>query len=494
MNLHFFINFAASITKKYSIMKSILITLLLFITTNINAQMFWQRPVVNYNRHEYNAGNQNWKVEQHPNGWMYFANNKGLLEFDGVYWNLYPTPHQAKMHSLKIGNDNKIYVGGLKEFGYFTPNRLGGLDYTSLSATLSKQMVSNIWNVHLLNNKVYYQGDRYFYCYEHGKVTPIDGDGISQSGIVNHRLYYNNYRGLLWLNGNKPVVVPGSQQFSTQDLAALLNYQKQMLLVTTENGLYLYDGKQFSKPFAMIDHWLAGHRVSCASIASNMLAIGTTDDGVYLINLTNNSIERINLANGLQNKSLLSLAFDQDQNLWLGLDNGIDYVPINTQLFFLNSKLSSIGAGYCSQNYGGKLYLGTNQGVYATSIPSSVNTPVEFSPQMSLTGLVHCMYQYDGKLFCGGKEFFAMIDAMVTHKFVQRGVWHVQAISPDLMLIGSYWGLQVMRKVNGTWQLGNQIEGMKLSAKTMFVEPESGNVWVANKSEGLWRIGLDTQF
>lgn len=117
--------------------KTILTMLLLLFTTGIQAQMFWQRPVVNYNRHTYNAANQNWMVAQHQNGWMYFANNKGLLEFDGIYWNLYPLPHATKMRSIKIGKDNRIYVGGLKEFGFFTDNNQGGLQYHSLSKTLT---------------------------------------------------------------------------------------------------------------------------------------------------------------------------------------------------------------------------------------------------------------------------------------------------------------------------------------------------------------------
>ena len=40
----------------------------------------WQRPVTNYTRHAYKAGNQNWMLQQHENGWLYVANNKGLLE------------------------------------------------------------------------------------------------------------------------------------------------------------------------------------------------------------------------------------------------------------------------------------------------------------------------------------------------------------------------------------------------------------------------------
>lgn len=146
---------------KSVMIKIIIITTWLLFPIMMQAQMYWQRPVVNYHRHIYHAGNQNWMIDQQANGWMYFANNKGLLEYDGVYWNLYPMPHTAKLRSLKMGADNRIYVGALKEFGYFTPNKKGMLDYHSLSSKLDPLTVSNIWNIHLLQHKVYYQGDRY---------------------------------------------------------------------------------------------------------------------------------------------------------------------------------------------------------------------------------------------------------------------------------------------------------------------------------------------
>ena len=458
--------------------------------------MYWQRIIVNYNRHEYNAGSQNWMIDQHANGWLYFANNKGLLEYDGKYWNCYSIPYQAKMRSVKTGANNQIFVGGLKEFGIFTPNNRGGLDYKSLSAGINSHTVSNIWNIHIAGKKVYFQGDRYFFCYENGKVTPIDADGIDCSGYVNHRLYYNNYKGVSWVNGKKTIFIPHSQMFNSTNIVAYLPYQGQVLIVTPEQGLYLYNGKGFIKPFPIIDQELSGHRVTCAAINGNSLAIGTVDDGLQLFNLANSQVEKINIMNGLQNKSLLSLAFDHANNLWLGLDNGIDYVVLNSNVFFLSSKLSDIGAGYCSQYYQNKLYLGTNQGINETNIPTSINTPTYMKKLSGLSGLTHCLYPYDGKLFCGGRNFFAMIDGSQIHKYERRGVWHVQPIGQDdnTLLLGTYWGLEIMRKQNGNWNLTNTIASVKHSAKTMFVEPESGNVWLANKSEGIWRITLDTRY
>ena len=48
-----------------------------------------------------------------------------------------------------MGHDGRIYIGGMGQFGYFTPNHLGGLEYTCLSDSLSPNVnVGVIWNIH----------------------------------------------------------------------------------------------------------------------------------------------------------------------------------------------------------------------------------------------------------------------------------------------------------------------------------------------------------
>ena len=39
--------------------------------------------IINYSKQAYKAGTQNWDICQDKNGILYFANNEGLLSFDG---------------------------------------------------------------------------------------------------------------------------------------------------------------------------------------------------------------------------------------------------------------------------------------------------------------------------------------------------------------------------------------------------------------------------
>ena len=56
----------------------------------------------------------------------------------------------------------------------------------------------------------------------------------------------------------------------------------------------------------------------------------------------------MNTFTGLQNNTVLSVAFDNLNNLWLGLDKGIDYVMLNSPIQNILGTNNLFGAGYTS--------------------------------------------------------------------------------------------------------------------------------------------------
>ena len=119
-------------------------------------------PVEIYLPKQYGAENQNWSISQSKEKYIYIANNKGLLEFNGAKWQLYPSPNQTIMRSVNVVN-NRIYTGCYMEFGYWQRNDIGILDYKSLSQSLNIPLIEDeqFWSIididdwvlfHSLNN------------------------------------------------------------------------------------------------------------------------------------------------------------------------------------------------------------------------------------------------------------------------------------------------------------------------------------------------------
>lgn len=64
----------------------------------------------------------------------------------------------------------------------------------------------------------------------------------------------------------------------------------------------------------------------------SLLALGSVQNGICLLNLKTDEAEVISTGNGLQNKTVLSMMFDEAGHLWLGLDNGIDCIHLNARV------------------------------------------------------------------------------------------------------------------------------------------------------------------
>src|SRR5665647_1958482 len=71
----------------------------------------------NFPKSEYKAGTQNWAISQDQRGFMYFANNNGLVVFDGVAWQLYRMPNSSITRSVYIDDSGSIYIGAYNELG-----------------------------------------------------------------------------------------------------------------------------------------------------------------------------------------------------------------------------------------------------------------------------------------------------------------------------------------------------------------------------------------
>src|SRR5690606_34126416 len=105
-------------------------------------------PIEVYTPRDYRGENQNWAISQSKDKTIYIANNKGLLEFNGARWELYPSPNETIIRSVKV-IDERIYTGCYMEFGYWKRNFQGKLVYSSLSQLISNTIIEDeqFWNI-----------------------------------------------------------------------------------------------------------------------------------------------------------------------------------------------------------------------------------------------------------------------------------------------------------------------------------------------------------
>ncbi len=89
--------------------------------------------ITNYASEFYSVAGKNWDIGQGEDGKMYFANNYGLVEFNGYDWQRIGQPlNQSELRSFALTAE-RIYIGGTSEIGYFDRNSRGQLNYHILN-------------------------------------------------------------------------------------------------------------------------------------------------------------------------------------------------------------------------------------------------------------------------------------------------------------------------------------------------------------------------
>lgn len=474
-------------------------SILLIVATLIlhTATSYALHPIVrNFPRKEYKAGTQNWDIAQDDNGVMYFANNNGLLTFDGNEWSVYPIKNHTNVRSLHYNsNDKRMYAGAFNELGYYCyDNHTHKLIFNSLKDKIApdERNFTEIWNIHQLDDKIYFQGDHEVFEYNGDTILRYNFvHKIDVSGIVDRTLFIASQSdGIYSLSGKMFIKLPNSEIMHKQKVCAIIPYKDIVMFVTDFHGLYTFDGESVKPENNEASEFIKRNQAFCAATNEKKIVYGTVAGGIIVQELRNNTYTYINTYSGLQNNTILSIKFDNIGNIWLGLDKGIDYILDNSPIRNLFDSPNNIyGSGYASHIKGNTLYLGTNQGLYTTSYPI-IDSPQPLKLELCMKSQVWSLTEIDGTLFCGNDQGAFVING----KNVQRisgtsGTWTFLELKhhPGHILGSSYLGLYILKKVNGQWLFSHYIKGFE-QATGMIEEDNEGYIWLSHWINGIYRL------
>ncbi|MFZ4583017.1 MAG: triple tyrosine motif-containing protein [Paludibacter sp.] len=462
---------------------------------------FASQPLVrNFTRKDYKSGTQNWSITQDKQNKMYFANNNGLLVFDGKNWAVTPIKNGTNVRSILYDGESKFYVSTFNEFGYFQMNKEGIMQYYSLSESLNiKPSGSNeLYNIYKDEKLIYFQGEKNVYVYDQKVVKKFEfGYKIDASSIVHNILFVSSKQsGLFMLNGDLFVRVQGSEILINKKVSAILPFANNQVLITTSfDGVFLYNGLTIVPFWTGADAFLKANQVFCATTNGRQIVYGTVQRGIVIQNIADGSINFVNTYTGLQNNTVLSASFDNQQNLWLGLDNGIDYVMLNSPIRNIFGTNNLFGAGYTSHLKDKILYFGTNQGLYSTSFPLPTNDkPLQLNLIKGMEGQVWCLNEIDNTLFCGDDQGAFIISKNSVERIQGlSGTWTFKALRkhPNVILGCSYQGLFILKKTSGKWRLSHFLKGGFNESSPMFEEDNDGSIWFSHWLRGLYRLTLN---
>lgn len=467
------------------------------------AEAYASYPLVrNFPKSLHTGGTQTWEISSDSLGRMYFGNNNGLLEFDGNRWSLYRLPNWSTVRSFlsdaSPSGGRRIYAGGSEEFGWFDFDaEKGAPKYHSLAASVPKfiKNYKEIWKIHKIegSDALWFQADNVIFRYNGKSITPIRvNERILTSAVAGRRIFLATSGG-----GLSELVDKRIRHFNNEALpkgariVSILPYRNTVMAVTEYDGLYILEGGSLRPIPTDLDPFLKSNQVFCAANCGSLYAFGTVGMGVVIRDIDRRDTAYANISTGLQNNTVLSLYFDSDRNLWLGLDNGIDLAMTNLPYYSLLGNSGSIGAGYASYLFGGRLYLGTNQGLYSLDYPTPASaSPPELSP--IIRGQVWEMRTIGSDLFVctDGGAYYSSGGAFNRIPGIE-GSWSASEIPghPGYALVSTYGKLHVLHNDGGAWRDTGVLTGFddiggKLTA-------DGNYIWIPNWLKGMHRLRID---
>lgn len=456
-------------------------------------------PIVsNYTAKDYNAGLQNWALAQGDNGEIYIGNNSCLLCFDGYTWSKYQMPGNQLVRSLLI-DDERIYVGSYEDFGYFSRNAFGTLEYTSLWNQMKDIKTHNdeIWNILKVDECIYFQSFSSWFKYD-GKTVTAHYDSLHLPLYfhkAHNRIYVQMVNGNFYLleNDKYKQLITRKELNDDSVVAVIPTAGGKMILCTEWNGLFDYDGKKLSPHSTAIDNELKRQQMNRATLipSDSTIVLGTIRNGIYAIDKEGKEKWHYDVNNRLYNNSVLRLFCDRNNNVWAALDIGIALIHTGSPYSILMPyrNFQSLGMVYGVNVFNNNLYIATNQSVWQYSFADKAIVPIR-----GTEGQNWHISTFDSQILVGnnfgtkiikGTEASNIPETETSSTCLRKCIINGQ----EVLIESSYYNLRIYRKNNGKWTFSNSVDGFWSPIRQLEVD-HSGTIWAAHMSLGIFKIEL----
>lgn len=448
--------------------------------------------IISFNRSDYNAGNKNWSISEDDKGILYIGNDLGLLEFDGIEWSLYKTSKSELIRAVYAASSKLIFTGGYEEFGVWSRNISGKLEYQSLSSKLPSGSLHNgdIWRIWEKDRLIYFQSFNGIYIYDLEKVyqLPVKKNILLLNKVYNELWVQEMGGSLFRVNKNNYIKIPGSEIFSGTEVKSILpSKDKKYIISTTTMGIYVYDGKSFQPWNTSAE--LKNSNINCGLLSkSGNYFFGTILSGIYELSSSGQIINHFDTDSYLNNNTVLTLFEDNSNNIWAGLDRGLSCIVHINGINCFTDPSGKIGAVYSAALYNNKLFIGTNQGVYYIDKNelASVNAVRKFKFIPQTEGQVWYLSVIENKLYCGHNQGIYIIDENLNTSYpypIHTGVFTITKADNNHLLLGSYIGLMI---INTSTHKLEKVEGLNEPINKV-ENDHAGNIWLQHMNKGVYR-------
>lgn len=445
--------------------------------------------ITTYLPEDYQAGIQNWDITQDTTGYFYFANNYGLLEFDGASWTNHTIEGATKIRSVVVDHEtNKIYVGGQRLLGYFEHTKIG-LEYHSLVSLIPESISFDVvWDLVYFNQEVY--------ANINGSIAKIEEDQITKISNVSDALFIAENSTEIIVGSTENVLLKKEDQpfnsllnLGANNYRGIVQHKEGYLLFSYDGEILKYSNNKLTKLTTGIDEFLTHSKINrVLKLENGDIVIATQNDGLVILDSDLNSKNHLTKNKGLNHRTVISLYEDNFNNLWVGLNNGICVIELGSQFSLINENTGLHGTGYAAVMHNNEIHLGTSSGLFIPNKKATVNTKNSYELVQGTDGLVNNISVIDDEIILSHHEgAFSYSQKGINQFFNESGSWKFHRFNDNKVLGGTYNGFYLFDKSNKTQF--NALDGLSESSRIFEFENDS-ILWMTHGYKGVYKILL----
>jgi class 3 adenylate cyclase len=447
--------------------------------------------VQNYSPKVYGANPQNWAIAQDARGVMYFGNNEGVLEFDGVFWRLIRLTYGSGVRALAVDARGRIYVGGRGEFGYLTPDARGATRFVPIAVPKAEADFLDVWNVVPTSSGVYFGTTFAIFFYSNSGQVKVwhakarFGRIFSAYGEL---FVTTTDAGVRRLQGEDFVAGPSGDADLVRSNVSFAPGERP--IIASVHALFDFGLSEMVHFNNAASAYLRENSVwSVAQLSNGDVAVGTRTGGVVLLTRQGALERTIRKESGLASDFVNAIYEDRQHAIWLATDNGL--ARFGTVLSTYGEAQGVRGSVLAEARLAGSMVVGTSRGAFRMrTLPGREPT---FDEIKGMHEQVLVLAEHGGDLFAGGDhgglyrlegdqaEKLSTSDAAVYD--IEIGL---SMRDPNVLYTAGLDGVRRWQRRQHTWKSDSPV-GVKGQEFRTVAQDTDGTIW-STTGVSIWHI------
>lgn|GEM_PF-6193831 len=361
------------------------------------------------------------------------------------------------------------------------------------------QQFADVWNIAVYGQDVFFQASSVIFRLHNGQMHSFATNSKWEFlGFDGKRLIAQDRRnGISQFTQNDwQTLVPAGSLPTGLTITALVPFQQSALFATANHGLFIPSQGNTLAPFAQHTTTARGiqHFTSALALKNGRVLLGTYDNGILYLDSLGNVLDYYTADDGLSSNNIKCLFGEEQEQIWVGLEDGISSLDLNSPITWLNPASFNNASGFAMAHDNSNLYFALANGLYqmpAAGLNNLKNTQAAL--RKIAGGLTWNVSILQGHILVGRDDgLFELKGGKLSMVDQGSGYWLCRSISSakdtNGLAAGNYRGIALFGLANGRLAKTKDYAAINTSAR--FVEYDSAlqSLWMSHPYRGVYKI------